>query len=84
MASSGNARNFMNANRLSGKGQTMKCLACGWIIRKDHGQAVAHPCNPPQTRRKRPRTYRENSIETWARRYNESEGHEAYGGPEDR
>ena len=72
----------MNANRLSGEGQTMKCPACGWIIRRDHGQLVAHPCNPPKARRsRRPQL---TAMERWARAYDESEGHEAYGGPEDR
>ena len=35
----------------------MKCSACGKIVRKDHGQLVAHACAP--VRKARQRTSRE-------------------------
>ena len=31
----------------------MKCPACGRIVRRDHGQLIAHPCNVPRKARKR-------------------------------
>ena len=61
----------------------MKCPACGWIVRKDHGEPAAHPCNPPKLRRTRARR-QADSLYEWARAYNDSEGHERIGGPEDR
>lgn len=57
----------------------MKCPQCGQIVRKDHGQAVAHPCDTPK-----PRRAREDRLYKWARAYADSEGHERIGGPEDR
>lgn len=31
----------------------MKCPTCGWIVRRDHGQLVPHPCVQPRPQRRK-------------------------------
>ena len=47
----------------------MKCPTCNWIIRRDHGQLVEHPCNPPRPTKRRAKRERVASREEQYGRY---------------